>query len=97
MVGGSLLAVLFGFAVWLFVSSPLLVNPFEVASRLEDGTIDESTMWMLAALLPITMGLCLVLVAVVIFFVFSAFANERRHLKIIDRLREGREINGREG
>jgi len=86
LVGASLLAVVFALAVWLFVTAPLLINPYAVASRLESGSIDQPTMTMMAALLPIVMGLCIVLTVVLIAFLSSAFAHERRHIEVIERL-----------
>ncbi len=70
----------------MFIRNPLMVNPFEVASRLEAGTLEETTMILLAGMLPIMLGLCFLLLSVLIVFGFVMFSHERKYHRIIDRL-----------
>ena len=43
----------------------------------------------MASLLPVVVWMCLFLVVFIILFMFMAFANERRYLRLIRRLRSG--------
>lgn len=84
-VGGALLCLAFGLGLWLFVSKPLLANPFVVLSRLESDSIPDSTLTLMAALLPVTVLMCVLLVIAILLFAFSAFALERRYLAMVQR------------
>ena len=75
-----------GFTVWLWISRPLLVNPWEVLSRLKSASIQDSTMTLMAAMLPIVFLACIFLLLALIAICFLAFSNERKHLAIIQRL-----------
>lgn len=77
LVGWLLLILLSGLAVWLYIRSPLLVNPFEAASRLSDGTVDNSTLAPMAGLLPVMTLTCLVLVSTIVLFAFHPFLMRR--------------------
>lgn len=86
-VVGSICGVLvIGFTVWLWISRPLLVNPWEVLSRLKSASIQDSTMTLMAAMLPIVFLACIFLLLALIAICFLAFSNERKHLAIIQRL-----------
>ncbi len=87
-VGAILLAVLIGLGFWLFLTLPLLVNPFVVMTRLQSGSIPESMLMLMAGMLPIVVLMCLALVALVVMvvlFIFVAFSNEKKYLKLIER------------
>ena len=85
-VMGILLLILLGlFTLWMFMSNPLLVNPFEVADQLLAGTIETPTLQLMAGLLPVAMLMCLTTVLVLIIYVFAAIGNEKRYLEIIGR------------
>lgn len=86
LVGMLLLLGILAFLVWLFLRNPLLVNPFEVASRLEAGTIERSTMMLMTGMLPVMSLACFFILLVMIIFVFTAFSNENKYIKIIDSL-----------
>ena len=92
VVGSMMLAVFIGMMVWLFIRVPNFINPLQVIEQLKEGTIHQGTLVVMAAMLPImVLGLFLVL-CTVIGFVFVAFANERRYLRIIKELNhEGHE------
>jgi hypothetical protein len=80
------IVAVFGF---LLYSSPLLVNPWEAASRIEAETLATPTLTLMAALLPIVFLSCFVLLVALVLFQFAAMANERRLLQIIASLRVG--------
>lgn len=86
LVGMLLLLGIFGFLVWLFLRNPLLVSPLEIASRLDAGTIEESTLILMAGMLPVMFLGCFFILLVVILLGFAVFSNERKYMKIIDSL-----------
>ena len=82
-VGYGMLAVFIGMVVWLFVRTPNFINPLHVIDQLKAEDLEEGTLVVMAGMLPImVLGLFLVC-CIVIGFVFVAFANERRYLRII--------------
>jgi ABC-type transport system involved in multi-copper enzyme maturation permease subunit len=86
VAGPLLLLLLAALFVWLYLKIPLLINPFEVAGRLESGTLDEPTLAMMSMLLPVMISLSLLLIVVLILFVYAAISNEKKYLRLIDRL-----------
>ncbi len=90
-VGSGLLALLFGLTLWLWMTTPLFINPKEVALRLEEGTIPQSSIETMAILLPVLTLTCFVLTAIFIFFAFIGFSNERKLIAIIKRQESTRE------
>ena len=88
VVGSIMLFVLGGMAVWFFVRVPNFINPLHVIEQLKEETLPQSSLVVMAAMLPIVvLGLLLVCCAV-IGFGFAMFANERRYLQIIAKIRE---------
>jgi hypothetical protein len=86
LFGSVMLIVVLCLAGWLFWRNPLLVNPWVVLTRLEAGSIPDSTLLLMAGLLPIAMLLCLAIVLVTLLFAFVALSNERKYISIIHRL-----------
>lgn len=89
-VGAILLAMITGLGVWLFLTKPLLTDPVMVMTRLKSHSIPESTMALMAAMLPVVSLMCIILTVIATLFVFAAFSNEKKYLTIIQR--ESREI-----
>lgn len=85
-VGGLLSLAIVGFALYLWLRVPLLGNPIETARRVESGDIAESTLLLSVVILPIVTSLLCVAVAATIVVIYRAFAHERRHIAIIDKL-----------
>ena len=78
-----MLFVLGGMGVWFFVRVPNFINPLHVIEQLKSGTLPQSSLVVMAGMLPIVvLGLLLVCCAV-IGFSFAFFSNERRYLRII--------------
>ncbi len=75
-----------GFAVWLVIRQPLLVDPFAVIDRVAAGTLEYSTLVLLATLAAALGLLLLILLAALLLVLFDRAAAERRYLEIIDRL-----------
>jgi len=84
--GLILIFAISGISLWLYIKSPLLINPFEVASQIESGTLKESTLTIMALITPIMVLTCLLLLMIIIIFAFVAFSNERKYLRIIESL-----------
>jgi hypothetical protein len=85
-VGWALLAAIAAVVGFLFLRTPMLVSPWEVAGRIRTDSLPETTLQTMGLMLPITMLGCFVLLAIVVAFQFAAAANERRLLVIIDSL-----------
>jgi len=52
LVGTALLAALAALTAWLFTASPSLVNPPQVAAEIARGALPQSTLELMAGLLP---------------------------------------------
>jgi len=79
----TMLAGIVAVLLFLYSRSPLLVNPWEVASRIKAETLATPTLTLMAALLPVIFLSCFVLLVALVLFQFAAIANERRLLRII--------------
>lgn len=88
VVGTGLLVVTLGLGTWLFLTKPLLANPFFVLNQLKNNAVSLSTLTLMAGFLPLVILLCLILVIAVIVFAFAAFSNEKKYLAIIKSLVE---------
>jgi hypothetical protein len=75
-----------GLAGWLLWKHPLLINPQAVLSKLRSGSLPDSTLSLMATILPFLFIICLALLAILILFAFLALANEKKHLAIIQAL-----------
>ncbi len=85
--GGGILAGLLGFTTWLWFFAPLMVNPWATVEALKSGSVEESTLYVMAVMLPILMLACLGAFVVMVGLFFAAFRNERRLIDILDRQR----------
>lgn len=83
----SFLSILFvAFLGWMYYKAPLLVNPYEVISRLQRSSLDRDTMTLMAGMLPIIVLLALFLLGALMIFFFIAMSNEARYIEIIDQI-----------
>lgn len=87
VVGGALLLLLGALGVWLWVRVPYLVDPWAVAEGIRTGSLPESTMALMAAMLPVVVLMLLGVVAVGVLLASVAVSNERRLIRIIQRER----------
>lgn len=85
MLGSGLLLALVMFGLWIYLRSPLLIDPTEIVRRLEDGGIDPTALVTLAATVPMLFLGCLILLAVLILATFARFRTERRYLALLAR------------
>jgi len=83
-VGPLMLLVIVGLVWFLTTSTPLMINPFEIISRLESGAVDQPTLEMMAVLLPVTFILVCFLLAVFVALMYMAFSNEKKYLEILE-------------
>jgi uncharacterized membrane protein YqhA len=87
VVGAGMAALVVGFWGYLFLRRPLLANPFHLMHELEQHTVSEATLVVLAlvgSLMNLVAGLMLL---VFVGLAFAAIANERRLIAMVDRLR----------
>jgi len=88
-LGPVLFLIVIGYVVFVYFKAPLLINPFEVLSRIQAGTIKGSTLEFMAAILPVVIiAICFVMIALVA-IMYAASINEKKYLKIINDLRKG--------
>ena len=85
-VGTALLVLILFFWGYLFFENPLLVNPYHVFERIQDNSLPETTLTLLAVLTPTAFLTCGFLVLTIILFLLALMANERKLLDIIDNL-----------
>jgi hypothetical protein len=84
--GAFLICMIIGLGVWLFLTRPLLANPFAVLSMLRGDSIPASTLALMAGLLPIAVLMCLTLAIAIVLFTFASFFNERKYLTMVQRI-----------
>ncbi|GHA15101.1 hypothetical protein [Oceanisphaera arctica] len=84
LVGKTLLVLVLTLTAWLWTSTPHLVNPWAVAADLQSGALPDASIPLMAALLPMMTLTLLLFIALAIGLAFSAFANERRLIRIIN-------------
>lgn len=84
LVGAVLILSTGGLGAWLFFTKPLLANPWTVWSKLEAQAIPDSTLELMAAMLPVVVLMCVALFIALILCAFVAFSNERKYLSILE-------------
>ena len=77
VVGWALIALIIAALGFLFVTSPMLVNPWETMARVRTDSISKPTLQLMAMLLPVVFLGSFLLLIVVVAFQFAA-ADERR-------------------
>ena len=82
--GPLLLLGIGGFVAYLFVNTPLLINPVAITSGIESGSVEQSTLQMMAVFVPILFIMVCFLLVVLIVLMYAAFANEKKYLAILD-------------
>ncbi|HHJ19617.1 MAG TPA: hypothetical protein ENJ84_07295 [Gammaproteobacteria bacterium] len=87
-VGPVLLLMILAFIVWLFMTSPLLINPLAMISRIETGTIPLSQFEMMAILLSLFMIFILILGLALIAIMYAAIAQEKKYMTIIEQIKK---------
>jgi hypothetical protein len=83
-VGPFLLGTIIALALFVYITTPLLIDPFGTASRLNAGEIPFSTLRMSTLLLPILFWSVLVLLIAIVGALHFAFANEKKYLAILE-------------
>jgi hypothetical protein len=92
-MGPLCLLFICGLWLWLYLHSPLLVNPFEIASRLENETLESSILPLMALMLPIIVLACFGLLIAIIVFMYAVFSNEKTYMEIISELSHSHKKN----
>jgi hypothetical protein len=81
--GGFLLAALTFWIGWMLWRNTLVVNPYAMLGAIRDGTIEQSTLQLMAGMLPVAMILIFGLSAGIVLLLYGTFSNEKRYLGII--------------
>lgn len=84
IMGTTMILMMLGLVIYLFIRTPKLINPFLVIELIKANTLDPRTMILLAAMCPVLTIFLLVTVAVVIIYVWAFMVLEGRYHKILD-------------
>jgi hypothetical protein len=84
LLGASLLPII----MWLlfYVRAPHLVDPFSLAQALAQGSVERSTLEVLALLSPVMLAMVVFCLFAALFLAAFALRQERRYLDLIERL-----------
>ena len=85
--GSISLLGLWAFILWLWFSNELLINPFAAIEAIESGSMSDTTMVVMAAMLPVIFMLTLFLILLLLVLVTVSLGHEKRYLGIIDALK----------
>ena len=83
--GSISLMLLLLFIIWLWYSNEMLINPFGAIAAIESGSMTDTTMVIMAAMLPVMFVLALFLILLLLVLVTVSLGNEKRYLAIVDR------------
>lgn len=97
LFGAALLVTLVTYGAWLWLKVPYLINPWYVIRRLDAGTLSESTMGVMAVMLPVIMATLLVFAFVVVLLWFMSFRNESRLIRLLRELQDASEGDNAKG
>lgn len=86
-----LLSGLAPLAMWLYFSTPALINPYYVAQQLQQGLIGDDLLQLMALFLPIMVIALIVTVVMVVLFATASFNNEKRYQRLLKQLQENSE------
>jgi len=82
---GPLLLLMVGvLAVYVFIRTPMMINPFAVIAALEAGTLAPDMLRLMAVFVPMLFVTVCFLLVVLVLLMYVAFANERKYLEILD-------------
>lgn len=87
VVGWVLIALIVASLGFLFLTTPLLVSPWETMAHVRTDSIPKPNLQLMAMMLPVVVLGCFLLLVVLVVFQFQAMANERRLIGVIDSLR----------
>ena len=87
ITGPVLLLALVAAGIFMFINYPLMFNPYVLTERLESSTLDETTLHLMALLLPVAMLMVFFMLLVVVLLVFELMSKDKKYLAIIDRMR----------
>jgi Ca2+/Na+ antiporter len=88
LFGAILALAVIGLGLWMFIRTPMLINPVEAMARVEDPAMDRATLSLMAMMLPMVVGALLLVMLALVAFAFAQFRNERRLIELIDGLND---------
>ncbi|MFC2091547.1 hypothetical protein ACFLTD_02110 [Elusimicrobiota bacterium] len=84
--GYAMLTVIGIFLIWQWIRIPIMVNPVEIISRINSGVMEQSTLFLIAVMMPVLFVSCFFILAVMILFIFLSISNEKKYHRIIESL-----------
>jgi uncharacterized membrane protein len=85
-VGVAIIIMFLGLAMHFFISVPRMINPIQVFSELNSGTIPETSLVIMTAMVPILNLTIIVMMVVFVLLAWKFFSHEKRYHKIIANL-----------
>ncbi|MDY0281724.1 MAG: hypothetical protein RBR35_14325 [Salinivirgaceae bacterium] len=86
IVGGVMFALIICYLIWAYLRTPMLVNPYAIKEKIMNNTIQNSTLTLMSMMLPIAIWALFTSILVLIGFMFSWNAMEKKYLRIIERI-----------
>ena len=84
IVGTIMMISLVILALYLFFSSPLLINPYKVIELIKANKLSPTTMRLMAVIMPVLVIGLLGTVFICIFYTWLFMIIEKRYLKMLD-------------
>ncbi len=85
VAGIAALVVILGVFVSLFFFEPYLANPMVIFSRLDADLIPATSIFLMAAFVPILFCILFALIIVMLLFTAQSFFTEKRYMSLIDK------------
>jgi hypothetical protein len=86
--GMLLIVVIIVFLIGIYFRAPLLINPYALLARLGAKNIAQSTLVLLAGMLPIAFLTVFFLLLVIVLYMFAFISREKKYIQIIEALLE---------
>jgi hypothetical protein len=88
VVGPTALLMIFILVLYLYLKTPMMINPFEVLAKIQKGLIEQSTLEFMAVILPLMVITTCFLLVILVIVMNSAIDNEKKYIEMIDDLQK---------
>ena len=79
----GLLLIIVGAGAFIYIKTPLLLNPAETLERIKAGDISLPMLQLMAAMLPLVFTGLFILLLTLIVLMHAALKNEKKYMEII--------------
>lgn len=84
IMGPLMVTVFLALVTWLYFQTPLFISPCRVFSRIEEGTLEPSTLVLIAGLLPVVVITTVFIPVALRVFPFCSVSREKKYLHILE-------------